>query len=339
MYQGLRSLGWDGCLVAASDDEAPGMAGRLRRYGRVLLNAQRAARGVDILYIRSHPLAAAVVALPGRRRARVVVEVNGTFEDLGRAHPRTRILASPAAAAERFLLRRADRAVAVSPDLADWVGRVAPGVPTTVVPNAADAAVFHPGATTGLKLPSRYVAFCGALADWQGIEVVLEATRQPAWPAEVSVVFAGDGALSSTVAAEAARNPRVLYLGVVDQRDVAGLLAGSLAGLSPNTRRERAGNAMKLYEALACGAPVVASDVPGQRELIEGSAAGVVYGAENPVDLAGSVARLCAEPDWQSVLARNAREVGARQTWHERASDTAAFVAPGDGAHTDEPPS
>lgn len=327
LYQAFLDLGWTGPLLAADAAEAPRPWAKLLRYMRILLRAYRVMGTVEVLYVRSHPVA---VLLLRRRRPRMVLEVNGTVADLGQSHPVTRMVACPLASAERILLRRVDAIVAVSQQLAAWATSVAPQVPVAVVHNAADPMVFHPDARTQIALPPRYVAFCGTLAPWQGIDVVLCATRSPSWPRDVSVVFAGDGAVASTVADHARRNPLVEFVGVVPQSDVAGVLAGSLAGLSPNTRKHHVGNAMKLYESLAAGAPVVASDVDGQREFVISEDVGQVYATYDSDALATTVRKLAEDEDLRSGLARRAVVVGRGHTWPGRAREIDTFL---DGLH------
>jgi glycosyltransferase involved in cell wall biosynthesis len=247
LYGALRERGWKGPLLAGSADGGSRLTAKLARYLRVLQGARQRLGSVELLYVRAHPVALPLLRAARRRGVPVVLEVNGTSSDLVRAYPGARLVGRLLAALDRSLVRSATRAVTVSDALARHLVSLAPGVPVVVVANAADPEVFRPGATTALSLPSRYVAFCGALAEWQGVEVMLAATRSAAWPSDVSLVIAGDGPLAPRVVEDARENGVVAYLGVVPQPEVGGILAGSLAGLSPNTRRRHAGDAVKLW--------------------------------------------------------------------------------------------
>lgn len=141
-------------------------------------------------------------------------------------------------------------------------------------------------------------------------------------------MIAGEGNLATEVRAEAERNPAVMYVGVVEQEEVAGLLAGSMAGLSPNTRRSHAGDAVKLYEALACGVPVLASDTGAQGDFVREGDVGLVYDAEDPEALALAVRQLFADGEMRSRFGRNAVRRASENTWHERALRIDSWVRP-----------
>lgn len=327
MYGALCDRGWRGPLLAGRPDEGTGLPAKLLRYLRLQVRARQRLDDVDLLYVRAHPVALPLVLVARHYDVPVVLEVNGTSSDLWRAYPGARVVGRLLGAVDRALLRSAARVVTVSDALARWIASLAPTVSVAVVPNAADPTMFRPGASTGLSLPPRYVAFCGALAGWQGVEVVLAATHATAWPRDVSLVIAGDGPLAGMVDNQARHNPAVHYLGVVPQPEVGGVLAGALAGLSPNTRRRHAGDAVKLYETLACGVPVVGSDVEGQRDIVAGGGLGLIYAAEDPEALAQAVQRLARDEGLRDAITRRAMDSAAAHTWHARAEVIDGLVA------------
>jgi glycosyltransferase involved in cell wall biosynthesis len=320
LYGALRERGWQGPLLAGSVDGESRLGAKLARYMSVLLRARQQLGSVELLYVRAHPVALPLVRAARRRGVPVMLEVNGTSCDLVRAYPGARLVGGLLTGLDRSLVRAATHVVTVSDALARHLVSLAPGVPVVVIPNAADPAIFRPEATTALPLPRPYVAFCGALTEWQGVEVMLSATRSAAWPSDVSLVIAGDGPLAPRVAESARGRPVVAYLGVVPQREVGGILAGSLAGLSPNTRRRHAGDAVKLWEAVASGVPVVASDVEGQCKLVARDGLGLVYPAEDADALAQAVRRLARDAVLRSEIARRVADKAAANTWQARAA-------------------
>jgi glycosyltransferase involved in cell wall biosynthesis len=72
----------------------------------------------------------------------------------------------------------------------------------------------------------------------------------------------------------------------------------------------------KVFQALACGVPVVTADTPAARELLTDDADALLVPPGDPAALAAAVQRLAAEPE----LARKLGEAG-RRTYEERASE------------------
>ena len=71
------------------------------------------------------------------------------------------------------------------------------------------------------------------------------------------------------------------------------------------------GSPLVLFEAMAAGRAVIASDIPGIREALEPESAGVLVPPRDPDALTGAIEALTADPDRRAELGRKAREVAA----------------------------
>src|SRR4029077_247917 len=85
--------------------------------------------------------------------------------------------------------------------------------------------------------------------------------------------------------------PGVTWLGHVD--DIAGFWARAHIAVLPS-RRE--GLPLSLMEAAACGRAMIASNVPGCREVVIHEETGVLFPVGAPRALAAAMARLAADP-------------------------------------------
>jgi glycosyltransferase involved in cell wall biosynthesis len=328
IIEGLSSLGWQVELheskIRAKDS---GVLARLTAAVAAQTRLLRRISAADVIYIRWHELALPAVLAARLLRVPVVQEVNSTTDDLYLSYAWTRMLKvfiDPIAIAG---LRLATVNVTVTPGLAEWLRDVAPHVPALVIPNGADPILFHPAVLPPAQRP--YVAFVGALSLWQGIDTLIAAARSSEWPAGVDLLIAGDGAARERVL-EAVTSGHVIYRGVVPHKDVPALLAGSLAGISPQNERRRATHGvfpLKVFETLACGLPAIVSDIPGQAEMIAEGQCGLVVPPGDPVALATAVAWIAAHEADRVAMGRRGRElVVARHSWKKRAHDTDAAI-------------
>jgi glycosyltransferase involved in cell wall biosynthesis len=160
-----------------------------------------------------------------------------------------------------------------------------------------------PGAVT--------LGFVGRLLDDKGIRVLVAAHRLlRAKGSTIDLLIAGtpDPANPASVPqAEAeswAREPGVTWLGHVD--DIATVWARAHIAVLPS-RRE--GLPKSLLEAAACGRPMVASDVPGCREVAIAWQTGLLVTPDGPGALATAIEMLAETPDMRTRFGRAARRL------------------------------
>ena len=99
-----------------------------------------------------------------------------------------------------------------------------------------------------------------------------------------------------------AREPGATWAGHV--ADIAGLWARSHIAVLPS-RRE--GLPLSLLEAAACGRPMIATDVPGCRDVVRDGETGLLVPVDAPEPLADAIARLAADPALRQRLGAAAR--------------------------------
>jgi len=151
------------------------------------------------------------------------------------------------------------------------------------------------------RLRERRICYAGRVERIKGIEVLLDAVellRSRGVGHDVEVVIAGD---MSTPTGEAIRArlrqrpiPGVALPGQLDEAAVIELLQSSLASVVPSLWYENMPNS--LLESLACGTPVIASDLGSMRDILHGTGAGLLFRAGDPVALANALRTALAEP-------------------------------------------
>ena len=315
----------------------PGRATGLRREVRKIrftehfLRAQAAdlsAFAPELVYERL-----ALFGTAGRRLAAMadavhVLEVNALLSTEEAAWRGLR-LQGLAQRREREVLEAADRCIAVSAETSVQIARLAPRARTTVVPNGVELDLFArlPSAQEARRrfdLPrgARLVGFTGALRPWHGLDVAIRSLAH--LDADTMLVVAGDGAARPELEALAARlgvAPRVRWLGQIDHTSVPAFLAALDAAVAPYPQLDGfAFSPLKLFEYLAAGVPVVASDIGQVREVLEHGRLGALVPPGDDAALAIAVACAVGNPRRSRELATEARgHAFANFGWADRA--------------------
>jgi glycosyltransferase involved in cell wall biosynthesis len=155
------------------------------------------------------------------------------------------------------------------------------------------------------------LGFVGRLLDDKGIRVLVAAQRLlRAKGLAVELLIAGtpdpaNPASVSQAEAEAwGRESGITWLGHVD--DIATVWARAHIAVLPS-RRE--GLPKSLLEAAACGRPMVATDVPGCREIAIAWQTGLLVAPDAPGALAGAIEMLAQTPELRARFGRAARRL------------------------------
>jgi len=259
-------IGLARALISAGDEVtvlAPGLAGSLPGVDlgrtlsipgnrslvplsldpRVVAKIRRASRQLDVIHV--HEPFMPLVSLAAIRAGSPVV---ATFH----AAPGPLIgglyrMAGPMM--RRLLGGRVRRVTAVSPTAA---APLPTNLEVAIVPNGVDVVAF---ARDVARAPKR-VAFLGRDEPRKGLDVLLEA-----WPA----VLARDASAQLVVMGADRADEQITWMGWVDDDTKAETLASATLYVAPNLGGESFG--IVLVEAMAAGAPVIASDLDSFRHV------------------------------------------------------------------------
>jgi glycosyltransferase involved in cell wall biosynthesis len=83
---------------------------------------------------------------------------------------------------------------------------------------------------------------------------------------------------------------------------------------------------LKLFEYMASGKPIVASDLPVLREILVEDRNALLYPPSDPAALAECLARLLADKSLATRLADQARQDVEDFTWERRAARILAHI-------------
>jgi glycosyltransferase involved in cell wall biosynthesis len=201
----------------------------------------------------------------------------------------------------RRALRKSVRVLTVSEAAKRAIVEAFPCDPTkiAVTPNGIDAIFFEPGPAEA----GRYFLYVGNDKPHKNVGALIDAFR------------AIDGAKLILVGAEFARYrdvPGVMTAGFVTIERLAALYRGALALVMPSLEE---GFGLPVAEAMACGTPVIASEIPALLEVSGGAAL-------HTNDFAAAMRRMMSDATLRRELSARGRARAAHFTWRRCAELT-----------------
>ena len=288
----------------------------------------------DMVFTRDLGVASLLVRVPRGLRPPVVYESHGYAPEVAAALPR--LIATATAPPERKLRRlarhearvwrSADGYVTITRGLSeDLTARYGPRLRLSVVPDGARQGIQDPGPGTADVAHEPLVAYAGHLYAWKGVDVLLEALALV--PGVRGLIVGGHGAEPdlARVRTQAERlgiAGRVQFTGLVEPGRVPDLLRTAAILVLPNPASaisDRFTSPLKLFEYMAAGRAIVASDLPSIREILHDDQDALLVRPGDAHALAGAIARLVADPALAGRLARAAAALSVQYSWQRRA--------------------
>ena len=178
-----------------------------------------------------------------------------------------------------------------------------------VIPNGVDVAALRHAQPLSTEPDTVTIGFLGRIDEpRKGFSVLADAMPQIlARCPNAQFLIAGPGETSEVLAdLPKTIQDRVRFMGRVDEPTKAAMLATCDVFVAPNTGGESFG--IILLEAMAAGAPVVASDIAAFADVLDGGACGELFIAGDPTALADAVTRLLTDPQRAEQLRTAAYE-------------------------------
>jgi glycosyltransferase involved in cell wall biosynthesis len=196
----------------------------------------------------------------------------------------------------------------------------------TVIPNGVDTKLFTP---QPINLPADQptLLYIGTLADWQGLDVLIEAMPVilAQYPAKLLIVGHGRGRQRKDLAKRIRKlglEAQVSIEPAVPHHEMPSIIAQADVCVAPlvyNDRNVTQGCCpLKVIEYMACARPIVAANLPVVRELVRDDVDALLFTPDDPTDLARCVLAILSDaalaPRLAGSAAKRARD---RFSWHE----------------------
>ncbi|MEW7850684.1 glycosyltransferase [Massilia aurea] len=337
----LAAQGYDVTLVVADGKgnahtdgvaivDAGHLPGRLNRIFKTTRRVFAQAVALDAAIYQFHDPELIPVGLKLKRLGKTVIfdahedtarQLVGKpyFDPLSR-----RVLPALFSAYERFACARFDGIIAATPSIRDLYLGINPV--TVAINNFPILGEFDASVPWSMKRPQ--VCYVGAISGIRGIRHIVQAATLLKSGARLQL--AGqffDPAAEAHVRAHPGWQ-RVADLGVLDRAGVRGLLAHSVAGLVTLLPLPNHVDSLptKMFEYMSAGIPVIASNFPLWREIIEGNGCGICVDPHDAGAIAAAIDYLVAHPDVAQTMGERGRHaVRARYNWAAEARRLTEF--------------
>jgi len=182
--------------------------------------------------------------------------------------------------------------------------------------------------TLGLPADAPLVVYTGGLLAWKGVDVLVEAARLV--PSAYFVVAGGLDADVARIRALAGGLQNVRIDGFQPPERVPTYLAAGDIGVVPNRSQpaisSKYTSPLKVFESMAAGLPLVASDVPSLASILRRDVDAVLVAPDDPAALAAGIERALGDPALRGRMSASLLARAAEHTWDARAGRLLAWM-------------
>ncbi|WP_421071155.1 glycosyltransferase family 4 protein [Pelotomaculum propionicicum] len=270
----------------------------------------------DVVYTREGLFDVFAAAVTKALRKPFVLEVNGIIEDELLFRGININIIKMIRIMESFTFKLSDRMVCVTEGISKLLVNKynVKEKNVFVISNGVNTDLFHPidklecRKKLGLPEDDFIVGFVGTFAPWQGLIFLLKAVKEikeagDEVSSNISFILVGDGEQEMTLrtlAREYGIESLVHFAGRVEYEEVVYWINAFDVAVAPFTRERNSLcglSPLKMYEYLACGKPVIASDIEGIRDIVGVNKCGLLFNPNDVNELIGKIINLYSNKD------------------------------------------
>jgi len=177
----------------------------------------------------------------------------------------------------------------------------------------------------GLPVDKKIILYAGRLDGWKGVETIFKMSKF--LPDEIRVVIIGGE--SKQISQLKEEYPHIIFLGQCPYRELAENLAAADALLLPNTGKNEISahftSPLKLFAYMASKKPIIASELPSLREILNEENAYLVE-PDDEFALEKTVKRVLNQKEISESKANEAYQDVQKYTWRARANKIINFI-------------
>jgi glycosyltransferase involved in cell wall biosynthesis len=207
----------------------------------------------------------------------------------------------------RSLFNIAERVICLTNNDAAIVAELVGGYDKiSVIPNGVDVNFFKPSKQKVKGL----IVWVGRFVPEKGLVYLLEAMRDIVKDVPLAkLLLVGDGIMMSDLkrlSRQLGLASHVEFLGAVGRATVAEILSKASVFAFPSMRE---GLPFSVLEAMACGVPIVGSDISGVNDIVVDGASGLLVQPRNSRSLAKAIISLLKDDERRKIMSETERKI------------------------------
>ncbi|OGZ02433.1 MAG: hypothetical protein A2430_02050 [Candidatus Liptonbacteria bacterium RIFOXYC1_FULL_36_8] len=190
----------------------------------------------------------------------------------------------------------------------------------------------------GIKEGEKIVMYAGSLQKWKGVDVLIKSIFNFRFliskkeKIKVKLIIIGNGEERKNLeklVKELDLESKVIFVGLVEKKKIPSYMKAADVLVLPNSGKEKISriytSPLKMFEYMAAGVPIVASDLPSIREVLSEKTA-FLFEADDARDLAEKIEMVLENKEGAGERARKALKEVKKYNWEERAGKILDFV-------------
>jgi len=256
----------------------------------------------DIVHAHNIASALAMKNIKGKK----ILSIHGIFSNqINHLHGKT--LANISSKYEKNALKWADAITVISKEAFDHYTNL--GYNVFQVPNAIDISALE---TNVDKRYSKQIIFAGRLSHEKGIDSLISISQK--LTNDIHLIILGAGPEEEKINDLIKNHKNIHFFGYQNKNKTISLIRGSDILIHPSLHE---GISSTILEAMACKTAIIASDVGGNKELIENNLNGITINPHNIDSFVEQIINLFDNEKLRQLLINNALKTVEKYNWNK----------------------
>jgi len=257
-------------------------------------------KGNDIVHAHNIPAALAMKNVSGKK----ILSLHGIFsKQIDQLHGKT--TSNISERYEKNALNWADAITVVSKEAHEHYTKL--GFHVQQIPNGINIVSLP---TKEDKRFENQIIFAGRLSKEKGILVLLDVAKKI--PDNINLIILGTGPEEDKVRDEAKSHSNIHFLGYQSKENTIALIRGSEILVQPSLME---GISSTILEAMACKTAVIASNVGGNKEILQNNENGILVDPNSSESILEKIVELVQDNNKKKKLAENAFRTVKKYDW------------------------